>query len=55
MKFNLITHAEFEGPGVIVDWIISYGYNYSIFRPYKGDTLGEDAHEGEMLIIMGGP
>ncbi|MDH4466875.1 MAG: homoserine O-succinyltransferase [Bacteriovoracaceae bacterium] len=55
MKVNCITHADFEGPGVISDWAQSCGHHFSIYRPFKSETLGVDAPEGDLLILMGGP
>ena len=55
MKIICITHADFESPGVITDWALSCGHNFSIYRPYTGEILGPNAYEGELLIMMGGP
>jgi len=54
VKIICVTHADFETPGVIVDWARSRGHGMSIVRPYGGESL--DGTEGsDFLIVMGGP
>lgn len=53
MNILCITHADFESPGVIVDWAKQSGYHFTICKPYKGDNCL--VHDFDLLIIMGGP
>ena len=54
MKILCITHADFETPGVIMDWALERSYSFEIEKPYKGDVLSP-IDNYDMLIIMGGP
>src|SRR3990167_9502868 len=54
MNILCFTHADFETPSVIENWARDRGHNFTICRPYKGDT--PFAHPNfDCLIIMGGP
>jgi GMP synthase (glutamine-hydrolysing) len=54
MKILCITHADFEGPGIIEDWARQRNYELTICKPYKNQNcLGRI--EFDFLIIMGGP
>lgn len=37
MRILCITHADFETPGVIVDWTKKHTYFLSVARPYAGE------------------
>lgn len=53
MKIKFITHADFETPGVILDWSYQHSYFFEICKPYKGDSLKDK--DFDFLILMGGP
>lgn len=46
-------HADFETPGVIVDWCRKHAISLKIEKPYKGEYLQE--RDFDCLITMGGP
>ncbi len=55
MKIVLcIVHADFEGPGVLADWVRAKGYTLKICAPYKGEQL-PNLEQIQWVIIMGGP
>lgn len=54
MRVLCITHADFETPGVIADWVTTRGYEMTIARPYAGDSLSRFP-VSDFLILMGGP
>jgi GMP synthase (glutamine-hydrolysing) len=54
MKILCLTHADFEGPGVIEAWAKQRNYDFNVCKPYKGQN-GLEALEFDFLIIMGGP
>ncbi len=54
MKIVCITHADFETPGVIQDWAAQHNHQFSIYKPYKGQSC-KDVRDFDFLIIMGGP
>lgn len=53
MKISFILHADFETPGVIQDWAKERGHQFTIYKPYKGDTCPQ-VKDFDFLIIMGG-
>lgn len=54
MKILCITHADFEGPGVIEKWAADRGHSFKIEKPYKGENLSDPA-QFDFIIVMGGP
>ena len=54
MKLKFITHADFESPGVILDWAQKHAYSVEICKPYKGEECLSEK-EFDFLIVMGGP
>ncbi|MBS0185091.1 MAG: homoserine O-succinyltransferase [Proteobacteria bacterium] len=54
MKIKFITHADFETPGVIIEWAQRHSYSYEICKPYKGESCISEK-EFDFLILMGGP
>lgn len=54
MNILLITHADFEGPGVVAPWVGERGHVLTLVKPYKGDPVPA-IDDFDMLIIMGGP
>lgn len=54
MNILMITHADFEGPGVIADWVKSKHHIMRIAKPYAGEVLPH-IDDFDMLVIMGGP
>ncbi len=54
MKILCITHADFETPGAITDWVHKNNHDFIICKPYAGENcLTYDNFD--LLIIMGGP
>lgn len=54
MKFLIIQHVEFEGPGTLLNWILSHGHTASFCKPYQGDTIPTKA-DVDGLVVLGGP
>lgn len=54
MNILCVTHADFETPGIILDWALSRNFNFKIASPYKGEILSS-INSYDFLIIMGGP
>lgn len=54
MKILCITHADFESPGVIVDWVNQRACTLEVARPYLGEVL-PTISAYDSLILMGGP
>lgn len=54
MNILCLTHADFETPGVIENWARNGGHNFTICRPYQGDSSFSHP-DFDCLIIMGGP
>jgi GMP synthase (glutamine-hydrolysing) len=54
MNILCITHADFEPEGIIADWATKRGHDFTVVRPYLGDTLPME-FDGDFLIVMGGP
>lgn len=54
MNILCITHADFETPGVIVDWAQGNHYKLQISQPYRGERL-PSIQGVDFLIVMGGP
>jgi len=54
MNILCITHADFETPGVIENWVDQLNYNFTVCKPYHGENclLHTDF---DFLIVMGGP
>lgn len=55
MKILCITHTDFEIPGVIQDWAIQNGHEFSICSPYKDKQWHTKHNNFDFLLIMGGP
>ena len=53
MKFHVLQHAAYEGPGEIAVWAEKHGHSITISHLYGGDALPA-LHDFEALIIMGG-
>lgn len=54
MKILCLTHADFEGPGIIEAWAQQHQYDFKICRPYQGDNCLKPI-DFDFLVIMGGP
>lgn len=54
MRVHTIIHAPFEQPGIIENWAIDKGHDFSSTHTYKGEKL-PDVSTIDFLIIMGGP
>ena len=53
MKFHVLQHAAYEGPGEIAVWAEKRGHSISTSHLYRGDALPA-LQDFEALIIMGG-
>jgi|TARA_B100000446_G_scaffold69572_1_gene66075 GMP synthase-like glutamine amidotransferase len=51
---HYLQHVEFEGLGLIEQWLTAHGHTLSGSRLYAGDALPE-LESVDLLIIMGGP
>lgn len=54
VRAHYLQHVEFEGLGIIEQWLDAKGYEVSGSRMYAGDPL-PDLDQVDLLIIMGGP
>lgn len=54
MRILCITHADFETPGVIVDWALMHHHDMKVSKPYLGEDCLKDQNY-DFLIVMGGP
>lgn len=54
MKILCITHADFETPGVIIDWALMHNHDMKVSKPYLGENCLNNQNYG-FLIVMGGP
>lgn len=54
MNIHVFRHLEFEGLGMIGEWIQENGYAYSETRFWEDALQYPDPHQIDMLIIMGG-
>lgn len=54
IKLHIIQHADFEEPGVIVDWAKENEHKLSFTFSFK-DLQLPDVDDFDMLVIMGGP
>ena len=52
MKIILLTHADFEGPGVLSN--LAAPHQLDIFKSYHGEEL-PSIDDYDLLIVMGGP
>jgi GMP synthase (glutamine-hydrolysing) len=53
MRFHVLQHAAYEGPGEIATWAEKRGHTLSTSHLYRGDALPAPA-DFDALIIMGG-
>jgi len=53
MKFHVLQHAAYEGPGEIATWAQERGHTLSTSHLYRGDALPFPS-EFDALVIMGG-
>ena len=53
MKFHVLQHAAYEGPGEIATWAQERGHTLSTSHLYRGDALPVPS-EFDALVIMGG-
>jgi GMP synthase - Glutamine amidotransferase domain len=54
MKIHVFRHLEFEGLGMIGEWIQDKGYTYTETRFWENTLTYPDPNQIDMLIIMGG-
>lgn len=54
LKICCLTHADFEGPGLIESWAQDRKISFKVIRPYGGESL-PDVSAFDILIVMGGP
>lgn len=55
MHINILQHTPNEGPGNIVSWALSRGYEIFVYHPYQFNGILPDESETDLLIILGGP
>jgi len=55
MRVHFIVHESFEAPGAFETWATVRGHEITFSRVYAGEKLPEDAHDIDLLIVMGGP
>lgn len=53
MKFHVLQHAAYEGPGEIAAWAQKRGHTLGTSHPYRGDALPA-LQDFDALVIMGG-
>ena len=53
MRFHILQHAAFEGPGEIATWINARGHSMRITHLYRDDALPAFT-DFDTLVIMGG-
>jgi GMP synthase-like glutamine amidotransferase len=54
MRIHYLQHVPFEEPGIIKDWAISKGYQFTGTKFFKDEELPA-LDEIDWLVIMGGP
>lgn len=54
MNILCITHADFEGPGIIQDWAKEKGFGFRVVKPYLGQDCVSET-DFDLLLLMGGP
>lgn len=55
MRFHILQHVPYEGPGIIADWAIVNGHSVSVTQFFEeGFTLPE-LGAFDCLVVMGGP
>lgn len=55
MRVYFIVHEHFEAPGAYLTWVQKHGYSTTWSRIYAGDPLPANAHDFDMLVVLGGP
>ena len=55
MKIQFIVHESFEAPVAYLKWAQSRGHEILLTEVYKGQVLPQNATNGDLLIVMGGP
>jgi len=53
MKFHVLQHAAYEGPGEIAAWAQKRGHTISVSHLYRGDALPA-LQDFDSLVVMGG-
>ena len=53
MRFHVLQHAAFEGPGEISAWIEKHGHSLRVSHLYRGDALPA-LTDFDSLVVMGG-
>lgn len=54
LRAHYLQHVEFEGLGSIEPWLLSQGYRITCTQFFESAVL-PDAHEIDLLVVMGGP
>ncbi len=54
MQIHYLQHVNFEGPGIILNWVKQKKHNISSTKFYLNESL-PDISSFDFLIIMGGP
>ncbi len=55
MNILCITHADFETPGIILEWANQNAHKIKIIKPYKNENFSLNDNRYDFLIVMGGP
>lgn len=55
MNIHFIQHAEFEGPGLIQNWLMMRGYQSQITAAYLSGVAFPEPSDFDALIVLGGP
>lgn len=50
----VLTHAPFEGPGIIADVLRARGYTVELRALYDGDSVPTELPSEDVLVVMGG-
>ena len=50
----ILQHVPYESPGMIMEWLIKTGRDYSLVNLFAGDPLPHPG-KSDILIFMGGP
>lgn len=54
MKILIVQHVEYEGPGIITEWLNENLHEFKVFHPTKDEAFPNvDVFDG--IIILGGP
>ncbi len=55
MRVAVLQHAEFEGPGAVIDWVQNRQGQLELVKTYSPAVLYPDPTEVDLVVILGGP